>query len=246
MNTLFTEMARYCPKDNKTPSTLYPDTHHSEAKSSGVCRCCAAKVALFLADRVERLVALFTDTSAFIAIDSYDAQDAVSCLYHILQHYGGHLARPSTSSGSTAIIHIGVAMLKALQVHFLCTRCDVHACHLPHRLIGTSYGDYLAALQCASLGLMTQRILGTLFIGQRVTIAHKYGKLTPLKVGFMQGSLMFREGLRAAAVTLWCAAALPENCPCLAAQQLADILVSPDQARPQFCNAAGRHQTSSP
>lgn len=73
-------------------------------------------MAEFLATRIQQLGELSANTASSAAIDSLDAQDAVSCLYHILQLHGSYLARQCGSSGRIAIVKCGEAMLTALRV----------------------------------------------------------------------------------------------------------------------------------
>ena len=70
----------------------------------------------FLATRIQQLGKLSVDTATSAAIDSLDAQDAVSCLYHILQLHGSYLATQCGSFGRIAIVKCGEAMLTALRV----------------------------------------------------------------------------------------------------------------------------------
>lgn len=73
-------------------------------------------MAQFLADRVHRLAKLSSHAESAATVDSYDAQDIVSCLYHILQLHGSFLATQCGSEGPAAIIQCGDAMLSALNV----------------------------------------------------------------------------------------------------------------------------------
>ena len=50
------------------------------------------------------------------AVAPEDAQDAVSCLYLLLQHYGPALAAEDNPAGQTALAGIGDAMLLVLKV----------------------------------------------------------------------------------------------------------------------------------
>lgn len=61
---------------------------------------------------------LASEPTSSLAVDSYDAQDCISCLYHILQRYPDFLC--SQSHGPTAIVDIGQAMLTALQASLKC------------------------------------------------------------------------------------------------------------------------------
>lgn len=74
-------------------------------------------MATYLANRVSKLAEVSADVSSSVAVDSYDAQDAVSCLYHILQLHSSYLAHRDSRGDREAIIQIGLAMLKALEVH---------------------------------------------------------------------------------------------------------------------------------
>ena len=51
------------------------------------------------------------------AVAPEDAQDAVSCLYLLLQHYGPALAAEDNPAGQTALASIGDAMLLVLKVN---------------------------------------------------------------------------------------------------------------------------------
>ncbi len=76
----------------------------------------------FLAKRVQRLASLSADASMSAAIDSNDAQDAVSCLYHILQLHGSYLAA-QCNLGPAVIVQCGEAMRSALQVRDSSSSC---------------------------------------------------------------------------------------------------------------------------
>ena len=76
-------------------------------------------MACYLAGRVSQLARLSSQTDSSVALDAYDAQDAVSCMYHILQQYGAFLSSQDTHNSlaaPTAIVSIGLAALAALQV----------------------------------------------------------------------------------------------------------------------------------
>jgi hypothetical protein len=63
------------------------------------------------------------------AVNSYGAQDVISCLYHILHCYGPWLAALDNPAGNAAIAGIGMSTLAALQASQESCDCLEH-CNL--------------------------------------------------------------------------------------------------------------------
>ena len=83
------------------------------------CRACALPMAQFLGGRIQQLAIVSSHAESAATVDSYDAQDAVSCLYHILQLHGSYLANEWGRPGLAVIVQCAEAMLSALRVSVL-------------------------------------------------------------------------------------------------------------------------------